>query len=319
MMEADLVQLNQRAAAFLLEQMAKPESKVFLADAVWPLKPRPQLAHWQRRGAATDFSVWQGDFAGALLGLPRARDELEMNVHLVAARLRPQAPLVLFGLKDAGIAPAEKLLQNLFAETTCALTKHHGRVFIAKQPYKAKLRADIEGWRSHADIVLDAETIRLASYPGLFAAGKLDAASALLLAQLPSLPMPKILLDYACGTGVLALGARRLWSQARLHLVDHDALALRAARDNVPGLEYIHGEALSVCSARYDLIISNPPIHAGRKQDYSVVERLVGDAPLYLTRGGRLVLVAQQTVPVQRWAKTATVLVQAEGFRVWQI
>ena len=42
---------------------------------------------------------------------------------------------------------------------------------------------------------------------------------------------------------------------------------------------------------RYDLIISNPPFHAGLKADYSVTRRLICEANQHLTRSGRLVMV----------------------------
>ena len=39
----------------------------------------------------------------------------------------------------AGIAVAEKLLTEVFEEVTLALTKHHGRVFMACRPRRAGL------------------------------------------------------------------------------------------------------------------------------------------------------------------------------------
>ena len=320
-MGADLLALNYRAAELLQAAQEDKREPVLLLDAAWPLVG--VAATWQRRGAATDDTLWQSDYAGALLGLPRAREELAMNLHLAAARLLPEAPLALFGLKDAGIAAAEKLLVELFEEVTLALTKHHGRVFLARRPRRDTLIETVDDWRRADTATLLGQEYSLVSYPGLFAGGQIDAGTALLLRQIPQLgmPAPRLVLDYACGIGVLGLAARHLWPQAALHVLDHDSLALRAARHNLGSgaVEFVQAENLAPLTARYDLMLSNPPIHAGNKLDYSVVQQLVEEAPRYLAARGQLLLVTQQTVPVQRWAKTAETLVQEQGFKVWRV
>lgn len=317
---ADLLPLNLRAAQQLLDAVPNPQLPFLCADAVWSLPQTPPLRFWQRRGSKTDFSVWDGRFAGALIGLPRSRDELMMNLHLVAARLEPSAPLVLFGRKDEGIAAAERAAATVFAQVTLVQTKFHGRILLATAPHSANLVEQIDDWRRAHSVNLLGKDISLVSYPGLFAGGALDAGTALLLRLLPQWTKPpKLLLDYACGTGVLGMAARLLWPDAKVHGLDHDALALRAAALNLPEAELLQAENLTVSSARYDLIVSNPPIHAGAQQDYSVVQKLVTDAPDYLARGGQLIMVTQQTVPVQRWAKQAVPLLQEDGYKIWSV
>lgn len=320
-MGADLLALNRRAADILQAAMPAP-APVLLLEAAWPLVDTAM--DWRRRGTQTNDTVWQQDFAGALLGLPRAREELAMNLHLATARLLPEAPLVLFGLKEAGIAAAEKLLTDIFEEVTLALTKHHGRVFLARAPRRAGLIESVEDWRRADTATLLGQEYSLVSYPGLFAGGQLDAGTALLLRQLPQLaiPSPRLVLDFACGIGVLGLAARQQWPQAALHLLDHDALALRAARHNLSGkgaTEFMQAEDLSAVTARYDLVLSNPPIHDGNRLDYGVTQRLVEAAPRYLAARGQLLLVTQQTVPVQRWANVAECVTQEQGFKVWRV
>ena len=79
-----------------------------------------------------------------------------------------------------------------------------------------------------------------ATYPGLFAGGGLDVMTLALLAQLPPSPAGGRVLDFACGSGtiaatLLARAAARGDGGLRVHLLDADAVALHAARQNVPG------------------------------------------------------------------------------------
>ncbi|CAK0886071.1 unnamed protein product, partial [Prorocentrum cordatum] len=156
--------------------------------------------------------------------------------------------------------------------------------------------------------------------PGLFAGGLVDVMTRHLLDQLqavdslprehPSTPPWSLrgpdcrVLDFACGSGVLAAGVRQLWPEARLVLLDADAVALEAARRNVPGAEEVvladglGGLGAAEAAAEpFDLIVSNPPVHRGHADDLSVLMRLISEAPARLRPRGELWLVSQEHVP----------------------
>ena len=100
-----------------------------------------------------------------------------------------------------------------------------------------------------------------------------------MLAALPPLPRRRArVLDACCGSGVIGAALLQRDSSLRLHLLDADALALAAAAENVP-----QARRLLLCSgwpdeaaafprraaagrrpARYDWIVSNPPVHRGQ-------------------------------------------------------
>ena len=78
-----------------------------------------------------------------------------------------------------------------------------------------------------------------ATYPGLFAGGGLDVMTSALLAALPSPPPGSTILDACCGSGAIAAAlaataARTPDASLNLHMLDADAVALTAARTNVP-------------------------------------------------------------------------------------
>jgi 16S rRNA (guanine1207-N2)-methyltransferase len=83
------------------------------------------------------------------------------------------------------------------------------------------------------------------TYPGLFARGGLDVMTAALLASLPLPPARSgrrgrkraRLLDFACGSGAVGASLQQRAPGACVHLLDADAVALDAARRNVPAGE----------------------------------------------------------------------------------
>lgn len=98
-------------------------------------------------------------------------------------------------------------------------------------------------------------------------------------------------LDLGCGSGVLALGAAKLWPQARVLAADNDPVAIAVARENAllnaaPALETLVSEGFAdpalAAAAPFDLILAN-----------ILAEPLIALAPgfaRHLAPGGRLVL-----------------------------
>ena len=165
----------------------------------------------------------------------------------------------------------------------------------------------------------------LAFYPGCFAHGRLDDGTRLLLETLPQLKESARALDFACGTGVIAAALRARAPDARLTLLDADALALDAAKENVPGAEFILSGGLGELAetARFDLIASNPPIHIGRQEDFSALTALLERGPKLLRPKGALLFVVQRTAGVGRLIsaqrKKAEMLSETIAFQVWKI
>ena len=80
-----------------------------------------------------------------------------------------------------------------------------------------------------------------ATYPGVFAAKRIDEGTALLIGVLPPLRADARVLDYGCGSGVIGASAAARAPAIALDLLDNDSVALEAARENVPGAR---GEAV---------------------------------------------------------------------------
>jgi 16S rRNA (guanine1207-N2)-methyltransferase len=298
---------------------------VLLQDLIADL-PRPLLFAGDE--APRDVVLWSretaawppdGPVASAVLRLPLDKGAYEMALHAIASRLPIGAPLLVHGPNDEGIKSAAKAFAPFFEHAETVLAKGHARVWRAlRGAVTAGLRGTLADWRQVAPLQLEGRERLWVSYPGVFAKGGLDAGTALLLLHLPD-AAGKTVLDFGAGTGVIA---RVLVDRgARVTVIERDAVALAAAQDNVPEAVARLGDALP--EGRFDLVVSNPPIHRGKEKDLTVLTRLIADAPRHLRKGGALILVVQKTVPVPRLAEghfTAIRLkVEQGGYRSWEL
>jgi 16S rRNA (guanine1207-N2)-methyltransferase len=150
------------------------------------------------------------------------------------------------------------------------------------------------------------ETLAIHSLPGIFSFDRVDEGTGLLLAQLaPDRLLNKRVLDFGCGYGLIGMAAARLGA-AWVDLIDVDLTAVTAARENlsrngITNAQVYPSDVLeAVNSEHYDLILTNPPFHAGKQVEYGMAQTLISHARQVLDRNGRLVLVANRFIRYDR-------------------
>lgn len=282
---------------------------------------------WCRRLVpGTVVSPWppEGPWRTVALRLPRSKDELEMLVHAAASILAPGGELLVYGANDEGARSAPARIEPVFGEVATVAIKRRCRVLRAVRPRELpELRGSLDQWRIEWTLEVDGRRLPWVSYPGLFAHGRLDAGTALLLEAMAAPSGRARVLDYGCGTGVLGGALRSRNPDLEVDLLDADALALEAAGENVTGARRVLGDRLdAVGGARYDRIVSNPPYHEGKAESLVVVERLVRQAPRHLTGAGVLEIVVQRRLPVDGPLREAfaeaEVVAETGTHRVWR-
>jgi 16S rRNA (guanine1207-N2)-methyltransferase len=295
------------------------------ADAVASALGDATVEIWRRRGACARPWPPDGPFRMVAVRLPRAREALAMMLHAVAARLEPGGEVFVYGANDEGIRSVGHALEQLFDRPETVDARRHCRVWRAVAPAEPRdLRGDLDDWRLSFAVDLPGGRVRVVSFPGVFAHGRLDEGSRQLIEALPSVGDADRVLDFGCGIGIVALAVRQRAPGAGLDLVDVDALALEAARANVPGATVHLGDGWSALgeAERYSLIVSNPPLHRGKAQDFETLRALCDQAPRRLRRGGSLLLVTRRTLPVARLLErrfhAVEVARQDARFRVWR-
>lgn len=153
------------------------------------------------------------------------------------------------------------------------------------------------------EVVLDLHgiTLSLVTDSGVFSRDSVDPGSLLLLKSVRGPDQGRIL-DIGCGYGPIGLYYAAKCPDCEVHLSDINERAVELsgenARRNCLSNVVVHkGDAfLPLAGLVFDLIVTNPPIRAGRQ----LLLRMFAEAHAHLVPGGRLAFVAR----TQQGAKT---------------
>ena len=248
-----------------------------------------------------------------VLRLPREKARLELLCRWLAASLSGNQGLWLVGHNREGIKSAPKVLKRHFQQVSKIDAARHCVIWQADTPLMADENFNLAGeyqWFEH-DVA--GTSLGIAWLPGVFARQGVDDASALMIGTFADLfdhHAPERVLDVGCRGGILATAAAVTSNRTgklldRLVCSDSYALALEASRQTLArnGVEgtVIPSDVYSSISGRFDLILSNPPFHQGRDQDFRVPQALIREAPGYLGTNGRLRIVANRHLPYRGW------------------
>ena len=263
-----------------------------------------------------------GPFDEVWVRMPRSSLEASMLLHAAAARIGDGAPVHLFGAGDEGIRSAAKHFPVGTGEVQTALIKRRCRVLVAPREAPPPRDDGLDSWKTLIPIDWGTGPRDWTFYPGVFAHGRLDVATALLFECLSRVPVGARILDFGAGTGPLAAAVlERGGEGVEAVLLEPDAISMAAAARNVPAGSLVLANDFTGISGPFDLIVTNPPIHEGRAQTPRTVETLVRKAPRVLARGGELILVVQRRLPLKDLLSHSFRRVRAAAdrgpFRVW--
>lgn len=148
--------------------------------------------------------------------------------------------------------------------------------------------------RRTIEVELRGKKVRLVTDAGVFSKSGLDYGSRVLIDAL-EIPEKASVLDVGCGYGPIGIAAGILGATS-IVMLDVNERAIELARENaaangVPQAKAMQSDLLeAVSQERFDVIISNPPIRAGKE----TVHRLFEQASECLKPGGSLWIVIQK-------------------------
>ena len=128
---------------------------------------------------------------------------------------------------------------------------------------------------------------------GVFSKDGLDFGSRLLLENIPLTEIGESLLDVGCGYGVFGIVLNKILG-VKVTMCDVNRRALHLAEKNIKenkcsDCSVIESNCYQNINSKYSTIITNPPIRAGKKVVYEILE-----AKDYLLPGGRLFFVVRK-------------------------
>lgn len=141
----------------------------------------------------------------------------------------------------------------------------------------------------------------VSNLPNVFSRDGLDRGTSLLLANLPALAPGSTVVDLGCGNGVLAAALARRCPGLRVVCVDESYHALASARLTLSGVEadasFHAADVLDGIAGPVDLVVCNPPFHAGGARTTAAADRMFSESARVLRDDGELRIVANRHLP----------------------
>ncbi|WP_403022105.1 class I SAM-dependent methyltransferase [Salinibacterium sp. GXW1014] len=229
-------------------------------------------------------------FRGArtvLMQLPKSLDQLDEVAGLIAAHADP-AVVVYAGGRIKHLTPAmNEVLGRHFGSVNATLARQKSRVLVARAP-----RAGESEWPKHEfHAELD---LWVCAHGGAFAGTRLDIGTRFLLQFLDRVKADaRTAIDLGCGTGILAAALKRSRPELEVLATDQSAAAVASARATMAAneLDVTVMRDVGLASrpdASADVVLLNPPFHAGSTVHSGLAQALFADAARVLRPGGEL-------------------------------
>ncbi|MCC6012996.1 MAG: methyltransferase [Candidatus Verstraetearchaeota archaeon] len=191
--------------------------------------------------------------------------------------------------------------------------------YFTNQPIKHKYRISFN---------LVNTTINLLSSDGVFSKKRIDTGTKVLIEGILkniSIHDDAEVLDLGCGYGVIGITIAKLNPKARVTMVDINPVAIKLTRENIK-LNQVENAIVirsnlysQLRNKKFDFIISNPPLAAG----YKVIFPLIEGAKDHLKEKGRIIIVLRKGVnaipnKMKEVFGNVELLYKRAGYRVFQ-
>lgn len=241
-------------------------------------------------GAYASFPLGADLLDGArvvLVRLPRSLDALHDIAGVIAAHAAPDVEVFAGGrVKHMSLA-MNGVLAERFDRVDVTHARQKSRVLVARGP---RAGADPEPRRAVHDGVV------VCAYGGVFAGATIDLGTRFLLDHLPADPPDdEPVIDFACGTGVVAATLALRHPDLRVYASDQSAAAAASTLATVEAngvadrVTVVRDDLLrSVADASATMVVLNPPFHSGAAVTDDLAPRFFADAARALRPGGQL-------------------------------
>lgn len=162
------------------------------------------------------------------------------------------------------------------------MVRHHVEHYYSEKPHSQLAEKAV-------DMFVRGHRCSFITPSGVFSLGRVDKGS-LLLVESVSLSDERVL-DFGCGWGFVGIVMKKIFPSCHVTLADINERALlyaeKNARENHVKVNIVQSHLFSELQ-EFDVILVNPPMHAGRDVCYSLIE----GAKEHLSSRGKLYVVA---------------------------
>lgn len=241
-------------------------------------------------------------FDRVLVYLPKGDDLIDYVFALASSVVKMSSLVFVVGEKSAGIKSQGKVLDGFGFEVTDYRFGRHSGLFV-NRVLKLGDGVDIEKYFSSFEVE---PGLKAWAFPGVFASGRVDTGTKLLLGAL-DLRGVKNILDLGCGSGIVGVWALSKNSDVSVECTDSSVFAVEATTRTLKEFDLsgkrwkvFPSDVYSEVEVKFDLIIVNPPFHHGIKTEYSAAVRMLTTAGKHLEKNGKIVVVANNFLDYRR-------------------
>lgn len=264
-----------------------------------------------------------GVFQHVVVFQPREKRLLREILAGLEPFLRAGAMVWLVGENRAGIKSCSSLMKEQFGNVSRRGSGRHCKVFSSHFLEHRDTAPEID--EREIEVSFAGNEYTFFSRPGVFSFEELDPGTRVMLDCLEHQPVQGEILDFGCGCGVIGLCLAGESAKNTVDLIDINAQALEIAEMNseaFPNANVFPSAGFSRVTKRYQVIVSNPPFHAGVTVSMEASRQLVHSAPRFLVPGGELRIVANRHLPYANWMKEVfskvTILAATKHYQVLQ-
>ncbi|MEP7762847.1 methyltransferase [Sanguibacter sp. 25GB23B1] len=225
-----------------------------------------------------------------LLRLPKSLDALDEIAQAVARHAAPGVVLYAGGRVKHMTRGMNDVLARSFGDVRASLGAFRSRVLVARAP------RPVDSPSFPRTAPLDELGLTVVAHGGVFAGTRLDLGTRFLLTFLPRMaPGARAAVDAGCGSGILSTLLARERPDLRVVATDQSAAAVwsagatAAANGVSERVTALRDDALgSLPDASADLVVCNPPFHAGTALHTDTAQRMFDAAGRVLRPGGEM-------------------------------
>ncbi|CAL4322638.1 Ribosomal RNA small subunit methyltransferase C [Buchnera aphidicola (Eriosoma grossulariae)] len=225
---------------------------------------------------------------------PKNKKEAKFQLKYLFSCQFLNCQLLVVGKNNSGVRSVQNILKKMVKIEKLDSAKHCS-LFLGNIQKKNTINLE----KIFSTHILN--NIVIKTLPGVFGHSGFDSGTLFLASTFTKKTTGKVL-DIGCGSGILSILLHQKSEKVNLTLIDIDLLAIKSSKKNFE-INNIKGKILASdlfsnihIHEKFDLIISNPPIHEGIKFTKKIIKKIILESCKYLKPKGELRFVTQSSL-----------------------